>query len=93
MLKKVFVMVLTVSLFVGIVGCTELNLDELVGVPVLNSMLGAATSGIHSAISTQLNDKFGENPVPSAVASGLSATADSLVDYVINRTIGDRIPK
>ncbi len=73
-------------------GCTELNWDELVFVPAMNALVDAATSGIHTSINEQISDRLGDGPIPEAAATGLSAAANSLVDYVVEETIGDRLP-
>ncbi len=91
MRDKIIVSCLMLVLFLA-PGCTEWNWDELVFVPAANALLDAATSGIHTSVNEQISDRLGDGPVPEAAATGLSAAVNSLVDYVVEETIGDRLP-
>ncbi len=92
MRDKFVILCLIIALFV-MPGCTELNWDELVFVPAMHALLDAATSGIHTSVNEQISNRFGDGPIPEAAATGLSSAVNSLVDYVIDETVGDRLPE
>ncbi len=73
-------------------GC-EANLDATVFVPAVKALVDTAKTGINRAVNEYFSYRFGENPVPFAIGSGLSATSNSLINHVIDETINEHFPE
>ena len=93
MCKKTMTCVTVALLLVSIlsVGCDEPDLVGNALVPSLRAMSDEATQGVQGVVSDQISNRVGENPVPSAIGTGISATINSLIGYIVNEVVNSKL--